>query len=120
MATPTQVVDSIKQITQKSQALQEPAQTISIVNGPLLMVGQGPYPPIIHGLSDIVNTTQTSFPQMIGMKQVAAGKDADAIHDAFREVTHFPRPSGLRRALLTHTTVRPGQQNALRWVGQES
>jgi hypothetical protein len=42
--TPAQVVENIKLITQKSQALQAPAQSISIVNGPLLIIGQGPLP----------------------------------------------------------------------------
>lgn len=42
--TPAQVVDNIGMLTQKSQALQGPAQSISIVNGPLLVIGQGPFP----------------------------------------------------------------------------
>lgn len=42
--TPAQVVDNIKLITQKSQALQGPAQSISIINGPLIVVGLGPFP----------------------------------------------------------------------------
>jgi hypothetical protein len=42
--TPAQVVDNIKLITQKSQALQAPAQSISILNGPLIIIGQGPFP----------------------------------------------------------------------------
>jgi hypothetical protein len=31
-------------ITQKSQALQAPAQSISLINGPLILIGQGPFP----------------------------------------------------------------------------
>jgi hypothetical protein len=42
--TPAQVVSNIKMLTQKSQALQAPAQSISLVNGPLLLIGQGPFP----------------------------------------------------------------------------
>jgi hypothetical protein len=42
--TPAQVVQNIQLITQKSQALQRPAQSISIVNGPLILIGQGPFP----------------------------------------------------------------------------
>jgi hypothetical protein len=102
MATSTQVTGFIKQITEKAQALLQPAQSISITNGPLIVVGQGPYGQICPGLGDIVSTTSNSVSQMNGMSQVAAGKDADAIHDAFREVTHFRQSSGLRRALLTH------------------
>jgi hypothetical protein len=102
MATPTQVRDDIQQITWKSQALQQPTQSITIVNGPLIIIGQGPYPKICVGLADIVSTTQTTVSKMDGMSQVAAGKDADAIHETVREVTHFPQSSGLRRALLTY------------------
>jgi hypothetical protein len=42
--TPAQVVQNIQLLTQKSQALQAPAQSISIFNGPLILVGQGPFP----------------------------------------------------------------------------
>lgn len=42
--TPSQVVDNIKSLTTKSQALQAPAQSISIINGPLIVVGLGPFP----------------------------------------------------------------------------
>jgi hypothetical protein len=93
MATPTQVRDCIQQITGKSQALQVPAQSITIVNGPLIIIGEGPYPKICDGLADIVSTT---ISKMDGMSQVAAGKDADAIHEAVREVTHLPHASILR------------------------
>lgn len=41
---PAQVVENINLLTQKSQALQAPAQSISIVNGPLIVVGLGPFP----------------------------------------------------------------------------
>jgi hypothetical protein len=42
--TPAQVVSNIKMITQKSQALQAPAQSITVINGPLIIIGQGPFP----------------------------------------------------------------------------
>lgn len=42
--TPAQVVDNINMLTQKSQALQAPAQSINIINGPLILIGQGPFP----------------------------------------------------------------------------
>ena len=43
-ATPQQIVDGINSITQKAQALQAPAQSISILNAPLIIIGQGPFP----------------------------------------------------------------------------
>lgn len=42
-STPAQVVANLNSLTQKSQALQAPAQSITIVNGPLVIVGQGPF-----------------------------------------------------------------------------
>lgn len=44
LITPAQVVLNIQLITQKSQALQGPAQNINIFNGPLIVIGQGPFP----------------------------------------------------------------------------
>lgn len=86
--TPAQVVSNINMITQKSQALQAPAQSITIVNGPLIIVGQGPFPQIINGFVDIVSTATTAISQMQGMPPVPAGAESDAIFDAFREVSH--------------------------------
>ena len=84
--TPEQVVSNIEMITQKSQALQAPAQSITIINGPLIVVGQGPFPQIIAGFTDIVSTATTALAQMQGMPPVEAGEPSDAIFDAFREV----------------------------------
>ncbi|KAG9188327.1 hypothetical protein G6011_02250 [Alternaria panax] len=83
--TPAQVVDNIRALTQKSQALQAPAQSISLVNGPLILVGQGPFPQIITGFTDIVTTATVAINQMQGMPPVAAGEPSDAIFEAFRE-----------------------------------
>jgi len=85
VTTPAQVVDNIKMLTQKSQALQAPAQSISLLNGPLVIVGLGPFPKIIVGFTDIVSTTTTALAQMKGMPVVPAGAQSDAIFDAFRE-----------------------------------
>lgn len=43
-ATPRQIADGIKSLTQKSQALKAPAETITIINAPLIIIGQGPFP----------------------------------------------------------------------------
>lgn len=42
--TPAQMVENIKTLTVKSQALQGPAQSITIINTPLIIIGQGPFP----------------------------------------------------------------------------
>jgi hypothetical protein len=84
--TPAQVVSNINMITQKSQALQAPAQSITIINGPLIIIGQGPFPQIITGFVDIVSTATTAIAQMQGMAPVPAGQPSDDIFNAFREV----------------------------------
>ena len=59
--TPAQIVSNIEMITQKSMALQAPANTITLVNAPLLLIGQGPLPKIIAGFSDIVSELAAKF-----------------------------------------------------------
>jgi hypothetical protein len=98
--TPAQVVSNIQMITQKSQALQGPAQSISVINGPLIIIGQGPFPKIIIGFTDIVSTATTAIQQMKGMARVPAGADADKIFEAFREVCFST--SSLTTSLISH------------------
>lgn len=91
MSSPAQIVETIKELTQKAQALQAPAQSINLTNGPLIIIGQGPFPQIISGLVDIVSTTTTEIKQMndSGNSPVAAGSDSDAIFEAYREASTF-------------------------------
>ncbi|KAF2998488.1 hypothetical protein E8E13_003103 [Curvularia kusanoi] len=110
--TPAQVVSNINMITQKSQALQAPAQSITIVNGPLIVIGQGPFPQIIAGFTDIVSTATTAISQMQGMDPVPAGQPSDAIFDAFRE---FVR---VHQALLNILIGKAGLFNTVPIVGQ--
>ncbi|KAI1129343.1 hypothetical protein F5Y10DRAFT_238398 [Nemania abortiva] len=97
-ATPQQIADGIKSITQKSQALQGPAQSITILNAPLIVIGQGPFPQIIAGFTDIVSTATVLASQLPGTAPIqkraekehardisARGADADLVFDAFRE-----------------------------------
>jgi NAD(P)-dependent dehydrogenase (short-subunit alcohol dehydrogenase family) len=82
--TAQQAVENIKTLTTKSQALQGPAQSITIINAPLIIIGQGPFPPIITGFTDIVSTAITAIDQMDGTQPFAAA-DVTAVADAFRE-----------------------------------
>lgn len=43
-ATPAQIVQKLKQMTEKTQTLQGPATSLDLVNGPLIAVGEGPFP----------------------------------------------------------------------------
>ncbi|KAM0323542.1 hypothetical protein ACHAQA_008823 [Verticillium albo-atrum] len=111
-ATPAQVVDNIQSLTTKSQALQGPAQSISIVNGPLLLIGQGPFPRIIIGFTDIVATATAALTQMEGMADVPAGAQSDAIFNAFRE---FVR---VHQVLLNILIGKAGLFTAVPIIGQ--
>lgn len=42
--TAQQIVENINTLTAKSKALQAPAQSITLINGPLIVVGLGPFP----------------------------------------------------------------------------
>jgi hypothetical protein len=83
--TPIQMADNIKMLTTKSQALQAPAQSITIINGPLIVIGQGPFPVIITGFTEIITTVTTALAQMEGSTRVPAGASSTLIFDAFRE-----------------------------------
>ncbi|KAI0528139.1 hypothetical protein F5B22DRAFT_641110 [Xylaria bambusicola] len=74
--TPQQIADGIKLITQKSQALQAPAQSITTLNGPLIAIGQGPYPTIINGFTDIVSTANTLIAQFPGTAPITKRSEA--------------------------------------------
>ncbi|CAG5171171.1 uncharacterized protein ALTATR162_LOCUS7287 [Alternaria atra] len=110
--TPAQVVSNIQMLTQKSQALQTPAQQISIINGPLILIGQGPFPQIIIGFTDIVTTATTALAQMQGMPPVPAGEQSDAIFNAFRE---FVR---VHQALLNILIGKAGLFQTVPFIGQ--
>ncbi|KAF7446720.1 hypothetical protein A1F99_081670 [Pyrenophora tritici-repentis] len=82
-----EVTVNIKVVTQKSMALQQPAQSISLVNGPLILIGQGPFPKLIFGFADIVTTATAAISQMQGMPKEPAGPATDAVFEAFREAS---------------------------------
>lgn len=42
--TASDMVTNIKTLTSKSQALQAPAGAVNIINGPLIVIGLGPFP----------------------------------------------------------------------------
>jgi len=82
--TSSQVVINIQTLTNKSLALQGPANQIDLISGPLVVIGQGPLPIILAGFTDIIATASAAIVQMKGMGPVPAGPDSDAIFDAFR------------------------------------
>ncbi|KAH6631615.1 UVI-1 [Chaetomium tenue] len=96
-ATPQQIADSIKSITDKGAELQAPAQSITILNAPLIVIGQGPFPTLITGFNDIVSTANVLISQLPGTDPVQRrgripagiarrGPDADLVFNAYREM----------------------------------
>ncbi|KAK4216723.1 hypothetical protein QBC37DRAFT_80460 [Rhypophila decipiens] len=109
--TPQQIVDSIKTLSGKSQALQAPAQSITIVNGPLIIVGLGPFPPLITGFTDIVSTSTVFISQIMGIPPIEDEDEATAIANAFRE---FVR---IHQALLNILIGKAGLFNTVPFIG---
>ncbi|KAI0805483.1 UVI-1 [Xylaria sp. FL0064] len=110
--TPTQIVTSIKQVTTISQQLQTPAQSITIVNAPLIVIGQGPFPQLISGFTQIVTTATSAIGQLDGTQPITADADATAVFDAFRE---FVR---VHQALLNILIGKAGIIEQVPVVGQ--
>ncbi|KAJ4303865.1 hypothetical protein N0V88_001462 [Collariella sp. IMI 366227] len=82
----TTVTANIDTLTTKFQSLIEPAKQLSNTNVLLLIIGQGPWPVLILGFTDIV-TTSTSYITMSSSPRTAyiyTGADATAIGNAFR------------------------------------
>ncbi|KAI0450920.1 hypothetical protein F5B21DRAFT_507688 [Xylaria acuta] len=124
-ATPQQIADGIKSVTQKSQALQAPAQSITPLNAGLIVIGQGPLPVIITGFADIVSTANALIAQLPGTPPIAKrgeqehardlsprGPDADLVFGAFRE---FVR---VHQALLNILIGKAGLLTHIPVVGQ--
>ncbi|KAK6362670.1 hypothetical protein TWF730_000125 [Orbilia blumenaviensis] len=82
--TPAQIADGLKMLTEKSKALEAPAQSITIVNAPLIVIGQGPFPTIIAGFSDMVSTGNALISQFEGIEPIR-GTDEDLVYNAFHE-----------------------------------
>ncbi|KAK2755043.1 hypothetical protein FQN54_006571 [Arachnomyces sp. PD_36] len=82
--TPQQIVDGIGSLTSKAQEIQAPATEISIVNAPLIIIGQGPFPPIITKYTEFITISNTLIGQFHGTPQIT-GPDATKVFEAYRE-----------------------------------
>jgi len=81
--TAPQVVGNINIVTTKSQNLQAPANQITILSGALFLIGQGPFPQIIVGFTDIINTVTADINAMAGTPPFNVLADEQSILDAF-------------------------------------
>ncbi|KAF3014154.1 hypothetical protein E8E14_001052 [Neopestalotiopsis sp. 37M] len=96
--TAEQIVASLNTLTDKSQDLQAPAETITAVNGALIVVGQGPFPKIISGFQEIVTLATNDISQMQGTETITDAAEADNVYAAFRDF------SAIHQKLLTTLT----------------
>jgi hypothetical protein len=111
--TADQIVSNIQSLTTKSQALQAPAQSITILNGPLIVIGQGPFPQIIAGFTDIISTVTTAIQVMQSSPtSLTTEADASAVASAFRE---FVR---VHQVLLNILIGKAGLFNTVPIIGQ--
>ncbi|VBB81030.1 Putative protein of unknown function [Podospora comata] len=83
--TSTQIADTLRTLTARSQALQAPAQQITIINGPLIVIGLGPFPQIIQGFTEIITITTAAVPQIAATSTFELEADRKTVADAFRE-----------------------------------
>eukprot|EP00243_Klebsormidium_subtile_P002994 TRINITY_DN16129_c0_g1_i1.p1 TRINITY_DN16129_c0_g1~~TRINITY_DN16129_c0_g1_i1.p1 ORF type:complete len:197 (-),score=53.42 TRINITY_DN16129_c0_g1_i1:269-859(-) len=109
-ATPAQLVDFVRRATQQGQALQAPAQSISIINGPLIVIGQGPFPQIIRGFTEMITEMTTSIAYAQGSEPFS-GSDATAVADAVREMVR------VHQALLNILIGKAGLFNTVPFIG---
>ncbi|KAH7084179.1 hypothetical protein FB567DRAFT_550204 [Paraphoma chrysanthemicola] len=107
-----QIVANLELLTSKTEALQPIASSISIINGPLIIIGQGPFPQIISGLQDIVTTAGEANGQIEIGHPIAKGEDADAVFWAYKAF------ATAHQSLLTTLTERAGLFDTVPFIGQ--
>ncbi|KAJ2994016.1 hypothetical protein NUW58_g1662 [Xylaria curta] len=110
--TPVQIADGLKRVTDLSQNLQAPAQSITILNAPLIVIGQGPFPRIIAGFTEIVATATVTVSQADGTPKITNEADAALVFNAFRA---FVR---VHQALLNILIGKAGILAKLPVIGQ--
>lgn len=113
--TPQQIADSLKSITKQARELHAPAQSITNVNAPLIIIRQGPLPvrlfklileslnlltptkqPLIKGFEEIVSTANALIDQLPNTEPIQKrnvpsritrrGPDAELVFETFRAV----------------------------------
>ncbi|PMD29432.1 UVI-1 protein [Hyaloscypha variabilis F] len=109
--TAPQIVSNINIVTSDSQALQAPANSINILSGPLFLIGQGPFPQIVIGFTQIVNTVTDDIQAMQGTQPFNVLSDENSILDAF---TTFVE---VHQELLQILIGKAGLLNDLPFVG---
>lgn len=106
----THVVDNIDAITTLSQQLQTPAKDLSLLDGALLTLGQGNFPPVITGFTQIINTGTAYLNQMDPENYGPA--DSTLIFESFRTFVK------VHQELLNILIGKAGLFNTVPLVGQ--
>ncbi|KAK3905541.1 hypothetical protein C8A05DRAFT_30604 [Staphylotrichum tortipilum] len=100
--TASEVAKGIDDLTKLSLDLQRPANSITIINAPLLVIGQGPFPQIILGFNQIV-TTGTSLIQQANDLAPLAGPDADLVYNSYQKFANTH--TALINLLISKATI---------------
>ncbi|KAK4097325.1 UVI-1 [Parathielavia hyrcaniae] len=82
-----QTADGLNMLSQKSTKLNGHAQSITVANGPLIVIGQGPFSEIISGYSDIISTANTLIAQQ-DATAAFVGADATLVYNAYRNFVY--------------------------------
>ncbi|OBT49065.1 hypothetical protein VE00_00238 [Pseudogymnoascus sp. WSF 3629] len=83
--TPQQVVEGFRLLTQKAQALVPVAESINIINTPLITIGQGPFPIIISGFSDQIKIGDALIELLKDDFTGLTQADENLVFDAYEE-----------------------------------
>jgi len=83
----TDVVNDLAALTSKTLLLQAPASSINILNGPLYILGIGPFPTIVTGLTDIEKTGGLDAISMLNVPALTDPTDESNIYYAYRAFT---------------------------------
>ncbi|KAH7071892.1 hypothetical protein BKA63DRAFT_492555 [Paraphoma chrysanthemicola] len=105
-----QIVANLELLTSKIEALQPIASSISVVNGPLIIIGQGPFPQIISGLQDIVTTAGEANGQIEMGHLIAKGGGGCGCGVLGLQISH--------QSLLATLTERAGLFDIVPVIGQ--
>jgi hypothetical protein len=84
--TAADIINGINALTSLLQKLQAPANSITIINGPLVVVGLGPIPQIVAGISQVISTAQAQTAYLSSAKSNYDDQAAD-IYSAVQSVS---------------------------------
>ncbi|KFZ01123.1 hypothetical protein V501_10193 [Pseudogymnoascus sp. VKM F-4519 (FW-2642)] len=109
--TPQQVVECFRALTHNAKSLERTAQSISVINAPLIVIGQGPFAVIISGFSDQVQIGNTLIELLDNGFTELTRADEDLVFYAYEEF------SRAEKATLNILIVKAGIAEQVPMVG---